>query len=50
MYLGRGGITMQGIFPAATKIGMVDLTMFLKIVIGLATTSPFRWNLPPLKR
>jgi hypothetical protein len=48
MYLGKGGITMHGVLPTASKIGIVDLTIFFKIVIGQATTSPFKWKLPPL--
>jgi hypothetical protein len=39
---------MHGVVPAALKIGRVDLTMLLKVVAGHATTSPFKWNLPPL--
>jgi hypothetical protein len=41
-------MTMHGVFPAAQKMGIVDLAMFLKVAIGQATTSPLRWNLPPL--
>jgi hypothetical protein len=39
---------MHGVLPAAIKMGTVALTIFLKTGTGLATTSPFRWNLPPL--